>query len=470
MNKEIAIVLAVDKMGGIGHFSNGIYTIPWKIDVDMKHFASITTGHTVIMGKNTYLSMGSPLKNRVNIVVSTSLTSFFTDRDNLIIVPTLSEALKLSENKDKVYIIGGVQLYIEAERMVPNLRYYTTYIDHDFGCNIKIPADLHIFGGIKTPFFDVLEEISDQTVSIHFHHPDIQTDNKIEKCYLKILLDFVNWGPARPKPQALDRSETTSFIEERMTRNGIVYSTFNKQLTHDLSSGFPIFTTKKVNIKAIFEELIFFLRGQTDTKILEQKGIVVWKENTSRFFLDSIGKTDYLEGEMGPMYGKQLRDFNSFDQLDYVINLIKNDPLSRRICMTTFNPAQASEGVLYPCHGVFIQFYVSSGRLHCTMTQRSADWFLGVVWNVASYALLVHLICSLEGVNLSPGTLTINFGDTHLYKVHRFSAIRQLARAPRSLPTLSIKQKRSNITDFEATDIILKDYDPYPFIKAPMIA
>jgi thymidylate synthase len=223
---------------------------------------------------------------------------------------------------------------------------------------------------------------------------------------------------------------------KRQTRNSETYSLFTEMLSFNLMKGFPLLTTKKVFIRGIFEELMFFIRGQTNTKLLEYKGVNIWKPNTTKEFIESCN-LPYNEGDMGPMYGFQWIHFNAeykdcstdyngmgYNQLEEVINLLIKDPYSRRILMTTYNPLQAKQGVLYPCHSIVIQFYVDNmNMISMSMYQRSSDAFLGLPYNIASNALLLHLICSTVNKRInknkySVGKLNIILGDVHIYKDH----------------------------------------------------
>ena len=230
----------------------------------------------------------------------------------------------------------------------------------------------------------------------------------------------------------------------------------------------------------------------------------IWNANTKREVLDSSGLSSYEEGDMGPMYGCQWRHFGAkyegcnadyteqgIDQLSECINLIRNDPHSRRIIMTTFNPAQVNEGCLYPCHGISIQFYVESlnnisgdnpenntislceNKLSCMMTQRSGDLFLGVPYNIASYALLVHMMCEIisnSGMKIVPGRLIIVLGDVHIYETHKDQATKQISRDPYNFPFLKFNKKVENIEDFKFENVELCEYNHHPGIKAEMIA
>ena len=231
--------------------------------------------------------------------------------------------------------------------------------------------------------------------------------------------------------------------------------------------------------KGIVEELLFFLRGDTNSKKLDEKGVKIWNPNTTREFLDNLGLTDYQEGEMGPMYGYQWRNFNKpykkegngYDQLATCIELIKNNPTNRRILMTTFNPLQLNESVLAPCHSIVIQFYVNNDRLSCHMYQRSADTFLGLPFNIASTSLLTYIMAKVT--NLKPGEVIISLGDTHLYDDHVEAALKQLDRTPMEFPKLNILKELNNLDDIEnltLTDFELVNYQSHPGIKAAMIA
>lgn len=268
----------------------------------------------------------------------------------------------------------------------------------------------------------------------------------------------------------------------RETRNGFTYSLFGKSLEFDISKSFPLLTTKKVFFRGIIEELIFFLKGQTDSKILEAKGVNIWKPNTTPEFIKSRN-LPYREGDMGPMYGFNWLHFGAryetcdsdytnkgFNQFDSVLKLLKNDPMSRRILMTTYNPLVAEEGVLYPCHGIVVQFYVNEKEnikyVSCNMYQRSADIACGVPYNIASYAALVYAICKYLGDDYVPDKLVMNFGDVHLYEEHIKEALIQIQRDPLEFPKLEINEfndfKNLKFEDFKLIDY--KSHDPIKYI------
>ena len=261
---------------------------------------------------------------------------------------------------------------------------------------------------------------------------------------------------------------------DRGDRTGVgTRSVFGRQMRFDLSEGFPLVTTKKVHLKSIIYELLWFLKGSTDNNWLAERGVSIWDEWATE------------DGDLGPIYGKQWRswagqDGNVVDQISDLIEQIKTKPNSRRLIVSAWNPTElpdesispqdnVREGrmALAPCHCLF-QFYVEQGRLSCQLYQRSADLFLGVPFNIASYALLTHMIA--QQCDLEVGDFVHTFGDCHLYSNHLTDDIvfEQLRRSPRKLPKLNIKRKPDSIFDYEFEDFEVQDYDPYPGIRAPI--
>jgi thymidylate synthase len=235
-------------------------------------------------------------------------------------------------------------------------------------------------------------------------------------------------------------------------------SLFGHQLRFDLQAGFPLVTTKKVHLRSIIIELLWFLRGETNVGFLRENNVTIWDE-----WADA-------NGELGPVYGYQWRnwpapDGRHIDQISRVIADIKSNPDSRRHVVSAWNVADLDKMALQPCHALF-QFYVANGRLSCHMYQRSADVFLGVPFNIASYALLTMMfaqVCDLE-----PGDFVLSFGDVHLYSNHLEQAKLQLEREPRPLPSMKLNPAVRSIFDFKFSDFTLENYDPHPGIKAPI--
>jgi thymidylate synthase len=233
-------------------------------------------------------------------------------------------------------------------------------------------------------------------------------------------------------------------------------SVFGHQMRFDLAEGFPLVTTKKLHLKSIVHELIWFLRGDTNTKYLKAHGVSIWDDWADE------------NGDLGPVYGRQWRswatpDGRSIDQIQEVVETLKTNPDSRRIIVTAWNPADLEDMALAPCHCLF-QFYVADGRLSCQLYQRSADVFLGVPFNIASYALLTLVMAQVTG--LKPGEFIHAFGDAHLYLNHLEQADLQLSRTPRALPRMEINPSVRSIFDFKFEDFELMGYDPHPHIKA----
>jgi len=255
-------------------------------------------------------------------------------------------------------------------------------------------------------------------------------------------------------------------------------SKFGAQMRFSLRDDqFPLLTTKRVLWRAVAEELLWFISGNTNAAYLKEKGIKIWDGNGSREYLDKIGLTHREEGDLGPVYGYQWRHFGAkyvdmhtdytgkgIDQLQIVIDTIKKDPNSRRIIMSAWNPSDLNEMALPPCH-MFCQFYVANGELSCQMYQRSADMGLGVPFNIASYALLTRLIATVCG--LKPGEFIHSIGDAHIYNNHVDPLKEQLKREPRPFPTLKINPK-SSIDDFKFEDLTLIDYKPHQTIAMEM--
>jgi len=244
---------------------------------------------------------------------------------------------------------------------------------------------------------------------------------------------------------------------QKRDRTGVgTLSVFGHQLRFDLDAGFPLLTTKKVHLKSIVYELLWFLRGDTNIQYLKQHGVSIWDEWADE------------RGELGPVYGQQWRswpaaDGRTIDQIGHVVESIRKNPDSRRLIVTAWNPAEVEKMALPPCHCLF-QFYVAGGRLSCQLYQRSADVFLGVPFNIASYALLTLMVAQVS--DLRPGEFIHTLGDAHLYLNHLEQARLQLSRAPRALPKMRINPAVKDLFTFRYEDFSLEGYDPHPHIKA----
>jgi thymidylate synthase len=477
----VSLIVAVDNNFGISRDNK----IVWNYKEDYNFFIDTTSRiykegkNVLIMGKNTWLTLPKQLPNRITIVVSTTLQ--LETNDSLFIVKSLSEALELTKTIvcGRVFICGGKALYEESLPFVDSI--FLTMIHHDYACDNIISLPLSHYKTHKKHTFELVDKMTEEKHFVSFH-----------KLYLDELPAF--WVIQKEEQQYLDLLEdilTNGSFHE--TRNEATWSIFAATLKFNLHDSYPLLTSKKCNFFGAFHESLFMLQGKTDTALLSDLGIKFWDGNTSRAFLDSVGLHHYEEKTMGSAYGFQIRYFNAnyvdkhtdytgqgFDQLMYCINLLKTDPYSRRIMMTTYNPAQASTGCLTPCHGTAIIFHTELKdnlyHLSCMMTQRSVDTGSGFYLNVCEYALYVYIFCEIinndpeyKGIQFTPGKLIINTGNTHIYKSHYSQAIRQILRDPYPFPKLKINRKIISLEDINYDDFELINYNPYPGILCPMV-
>lgn len=494
LSKKVSLLVCVDSNFGFGKNNQ----IPWMIREDMNFFQDTSKRSTnkkrncIIMGKNTWFSLPEQfrgLTERTNIVVSASTTQTQFDDSNktkteAYLVKHFHDAINTTYtlDLDHVFIGGGYEIYNQSLQKCFLHYLYFTIIDYDYECDKIFPCEAleEIITGYNI--------VHDKTFSLMDHN----TKKKHNVRFIKLVHKDVDHDPIMTSDKTYlnllgETLETGNFREGR---NGNTFSLFGKSIAYDLAKGFPLLTTKTVSLPNIFKELMFFINGNTNTNLLKDQGVNIWNGNTNREFLDKVGLKNYVEGDMGPMYGFQWRHFDAeysgcnsdytgkgCDQLMNCINLIKNDPHSRRIVMTTFNPKQANQGCLYPCHGICIQFYVErDSKLSCLMLQRSGDLFLGIPYNIASYALLVHMICEVINNDpnytkpkLTPGQLLITIGDVHIYESHQSQVVRQLLREPVEFPKLTFGRTVCDLTDFKLEDLVLTNYNAYPNIPAKMV-
>lgn len=482
----ISLIVALDSKNGISINNK----IPWQIKEDSNFFQDTTKRsfnnkqNAVIFGKNTWKALPDSvrgLKDRINIIVSTTMTITELNQDNCTQVyaylkNNLIEAIEFCKTLDigRIFICGGNKIYMEAlELNISEL--YITRIHKDYKCDniLEIDQFLGQYNLYKSHRFLDIEFFKYYNKNINV--PDHFICNEEEKQYQNLLEYTLKNG------------------HFRQTRNSKTWSIFGKHLEFNLDH-FPILTTKKLFLKGVFEELLFFLKGDTNANHLSEKSVKIWDPNTSTEFLKLNG-LNYEQGDMGPMYGFQFchngaeylgmnENYSNkgFNQIEYCLNLLKNDPFSRRIIMTSFSPYQAKEGVLYPCHGIAIQFYVESNSINnssllsCSMYQRSADLACGIPFNIASYAFLVYMLCEIVNndinskIKLVPGRLIMSLGDCHIYEDHYTNVIKQILRDPYPFPKLNIKRKVTELTDFKFDDFELINYNSYPNILYKMVA
>lgn len=456
--KKFNVILARAKNGGIG-LGN---TLPWKSKKDMDFFKTTTSFspfegllNIVIMGRKTMESLPKKyLPNRINIVISTDESK--VDKSLVHYAHSFNNAISLANSlpHHKTFVIGGKSIYEQAFNHYLLGDVYHTIIDKEFKCDtfVNLPPKME---------WQSESIVTENDFNLKFQ---IGRVNNGETQYLQLLSEIMNTG------------------EKRLGRNGYTYSLFGRELKFDLDQGFPLLTTKRMFWKGIVEELLFFIRGNTNSKLLEEKGVNIWKGNTSKEFIEKC-KLPYDEGDMGEIYGFNWRHFGAkykdcktdyagkgFDQLHKVVEEIKSNPTSRRIIMTDFNPATAHKGVLYPCHSLILQFYVEGSKLSVKMYQRSQDEFLGCPFNIASTALLLEIICKLT--NLKPKNMIMTIGDAHIYDLHLEQVKKQLSRIPYQLPKLELPNFKTieEVEKSKLEDYVISEYEHYKGIKADMVA
>lgn len=456
------VILAMTKSKGIGFKGQ----LPWVCKEELSLFRQKTMNSLIITGKRTAKSL-PPLKGREVAVLSKYDDMETIQKDCKVHVSSVYKSLnecldKLKTSEKKVFIIGGGTLYdkVMNDSFWKNNRISNVHLSimkNEFKCDAFVDFKWSDW------------TIQDKTEYSEFTHYVLRPRVSCESQYLNLLGDVYTRGCIKSG------------------RNGETISDFGKTLVFDQRRGFPLLTTKKMFFRGIVEELLFFIRGQTDSKVLENKKINIWKGNTSRSYLDSVGFSDRKEGILGPMYGYQWRYFNApydvhhacpktlhsgIDQLKKVIYLIRTDPHSRRIMMTDFNPSQVDQGVLPPCHSIIIQFYVSSCGTYLDMFcyNRSSDLFHGLPFNIASSSLLHIIIGKLT--QKTPRTFTLSLGDTHIYKSHVDVVQEQLCRIPFEPPKLTILKDLYTLEDvehLEYKDFRLEQYSYHPTLKVDMV-
>lgn len=531
--KRFSLVVAYWKNGrGIGVDGK----LPWNpLKDDMKFFKDLTlttstthvdyshrnikTVNSVIMGKLTYMSLPQqyrPLPGRLNIVVSSSLLKgrdsgsileenceedycdlvcydsaagnytkrarkeicqdrehILTNTSNIgkcIVVKSLDDALRIELPNMKIeqrFVIGGQRLFTEALTHEACDVVYTTEVGDSIK-QINPDKKADVFFPEIPKHFVKQNEIKKGDLSF-ITYKNWRDKFSGEYVYLNLLSDILQNGETRS-----DRTQTGT------------KSLFGKQLTFSLENSFPLLTTKNVWFKGVIEELLFFLRGDHDNRKLREKDVHIWDGNTSLEYLQKSGKTHIQEHDLGLAYGVQWRAAGAklenittnyvgkgIDQVKECIELLKNDPFSRRIIINAWNVPQLKDMALVPCHMIY-QFYVrttdgSEKYLDCMMTQRSADTFLGLPFNIASTAALTHIMAKISGYKC--GKIIINLGDAHIYTNHIKQVKTQLERTPLKFPQLSIKKELKTIEDIEnlkLEDFELVDYHRFPTIKADM--
>jgi dihydrofolate reductase / thymidylate synthase len=504
-------------------------SMPWYIPDDLKHFREITTKslqdtiNIVVMGRKTYQSIPQhikPLNKRYTIIISrnqennnkqnkinTTLHEYWTTWEQL---DNVLNILRHNPNTtNQVIFCGGAQIYDLALNKYNITRAHITEVylhkkNNESAFHTFFPKyKLHNFIVNNTNNINLEnnQKLFLNDVSLFKTYYDKNTNRNIYFRY-KTYLSNSELISSNALPWHLCCEEQTQYIAimndiiskgiERSDRTGTgTLSLFGTRQHYDLRDTFPLSTTKRIFFRAVFEELKLYLSGRTDNAILQEQGIHIWDGNTSREFLDGRGLQHYPEGDMGETYGFNFRHFagdykdchteysldgsNGYDQLANVIHLLKNEPTSRRIIINLWNPATLHKAALPSCLMLY-QFYVDTHAklLHCQIYIRSSDYFLANNWNTCTGALLVHMLCALEDINLTPGSITTITGDTHLYKTHLEQVNKNLEREPVPFPKLVIEntktesRKFKKIEDIQFEDLQLWGYMPQPNISAPM--
>jgi dihydrofolate reductase/thymidylate synthase len=481
----INIIAAVThKTFGIGQNN----TIPWDIPEDLKRFSSLTKNSVVVMGRKTWDSIPNnkkPLKDRLNIVVTSNPLKYYINNklsynyqqsyeyshyddnsENLLFV-TLDKLNETIRSYPEVFIIGGEFLFNIYSKIANKI--YLTVIEKEYDCDKFFSInnlENYQISEYETSKYSKEEQCFYRYIT--YQRQSIMNEHE-EYIYLNLLRDIMN-------------------VKERPDRTGIgTKSIFARQLRFDISKTVPFLTTKQLAWKSVLKELLWFIQGKTDSKILEKQNVMIWKGNSTREFLDNRGLCQYEVGDIGAMYGFNWRHFGAeykgcqydytgqgYDQLKNLIEDLKKDPYSRRHMITTFNPTEVKNSVLMPCHGISIQFYVDDDNdtlqkyLSCHVYCRSSDCFLGLPFNIASYAIFTYIIAKLT--DMKPRELIISTGDTHIYLNHLEQVNTQLSRQPLPFPILEVSDeiKNKDLNEINENDFNLVGYIHHPAIKASM--
>lgn len=492
----ISVIVAATSTGGIGF--NG--ELPWKLPEDMAHFERVTKvvsaqasgkKNAVIMGRKTWESIPEkfrPLEGRTNVVLTRSaavptFTSPFPE--GVLAASSVKSAIELLASRDdlaEIFVIGGQGAYKEAVDLPNCMRIFMTRVSKVMECDALFPA-------VDESCFRIAHISSSKS------HEDIPYDFVV---YQRTGADATLFQALKESSETMNAAAggAAQFLHEECQyldaireiiekgvsmedRTGVgTRSMFGKMMRFDLRTNFPLLTTKRVFWRGVVEELLWFVKGDTNGKHLSDKGVKIWDANGSREFLDKRGLTHREEMDLGPVYGFQWRHFGAtyvdmhtdytgqgVDQLAECIRKIKEDPTDRRILLSAWNPADLSQMALPPCH-MFCQFYVANGELSCLMYQRSCDMGLGVPFNIASYSLLTYMIAQVCG--LKPGEFIHTLGNAHVYQNHVDPLMTQLERTPRPFPVLRVNPEVKEIDGFQASDFELLGYNPHGKIAMEM--
>ena len=474
------LIACVNKNGLLGQ-ANDLYI---KSSKDLHYFSNVTKGHSlpkqniIVMGYNTWVSLPyKPLKDRYNIVLS---KDHLVNIDDICRFSSLelifNHIEEIKDNFGEVFIIGGATVYEQCLREYPEQlnKLYISEIDDDW------------LGDEDSKYFDYSSILSDfRIIKERVENNDARIYNPETKSYIIKNLNITFKVYQRKSLVNDDEMDYLKLLDSIMnrgipteTRNGLVKSTFGEKMVFNLDN-FPLLTTKKMGYKTILRELLWFINGSTDNRLLKEQNVHIWSGNGSKEFLLSRG-LPYEEDDLGPIYGFQWRHFGAeyegrdtdytgkgVDQLKWLIEEIKNNPSSRRLILNAWNVSDLDKMALPPCH-ILSQYYVNEldGTISCQLYQRSGDMFLGVPFNIASYAFLTYILCKLTGYK--PGYLHHVIGDAHIYEDHETSVLKQIKRVPKIFPKLTISDDLVDIDSITEDMFTIEGYESYGRLTAPM--
>jgi len=484
--KAFSVIAAATCRGGIG--KDG--AVPWQLPEDVARIEKLTAAvpegrrNALVMGRRTWESIPTKLKSSecIHIVVTKAGQHESTYPAEVLVASSVAAAMeKLAARSDvgEIFVIGGAAAFKEAVDLPGCARIFLTRVGKDVECDAFFPAlDEAKFRAAHVSTTRSQDGLPYDFVT--YERSDSGADSLLKQvcgplakvgCAGQFLHEEYQYLNAIR--EIIDNGVHTSDRTGTGTR-----SMFGKQMRFHLQHSFPLLTTKRVFWRGVVEELLWFVRGDTNAKHLSEKGIHIWDGNGSREFLDKRGLGHREEMDLGPVYGFQWRHFGAkyvdmhtdytgqgVDQLAECIRKIKEDPTDRRILLSAWNPADLDQMALPPCH-MFCQFYVANGELSCLMYQRSCDMGLGVPFNIASYSLLTCMVAQVCG--LKPGEFIHTLGNAHVYQNHVEPLHTQLARTPRPFPTLKINPDVKDIDGFQASDFELVGYDPHKKIAMDM--
>ena len=460
---------------------------------DLQYFKKLTTTvypetkdsqNILIMGYNTWLSMNStPLPNRISIVITKNHSDMIQESENVKVFKGLDDMFTWTQENvcGRLFVIGGGKLFSHCMETYPDYlnRLYITEFYSNF---ISRRPESIIFEKYPNYYtdFPIVKKTSSESMGKEYNYRlDKYEDNELKYHFIM---------RQNPKYMNQEENQYITYLQNILkdgcsvtSRNSDVMNQFGIKMEFNLQTHFPLITTKKMPFKTILRELLWFIRGSTNNKELQDKNVHIWDQNGSKEFLKSRG-LDYNEGDLGPIYGFQWRhngatyddcyqDYTGkgVDQLQYVIDEIRNNPSSRRIIMSAWNPSDIPKMALPPCH-ILIQFYVNQDKneLDAQMYQRSGDMFLGVPFNIASYSILIYIIANMTGYK--PGRFIHIIGDAHIYQAHMEAVKEQIERDALLFPCLRITETIQDINKIDESIFILEKYTSQPKISAPMIA